>query len=632
MISQKDAESIVGRCIRAFEEDKKSHDAFVTKADQRYRSFRGILEKRSKAAAWTSKQHPAYVFQSVETVLANLIDPTPKWKLRAQPMMTADRLEIERHMNGARANELLLNHQLSVDKWAEKQRAFDLQGLITGLTVSKQHWVYKEGTRKYLRSYEEPLIDAYGNQIGLLPRLVEDESPSVLRNNPTAEVVDVRDFIWHEGAISLARCQRVTHRVWYSKSELEELVAAGTYGPAAGGRPFEELVDTNSLSSELYSREQDLFEVERSKDQIEVLECWIDGGKKVVSIANRKLLLASRDNPFWFDHLEHPYPFVVCSGSPDLFRIPGVSEVELMEELQEMLWTTINQRLDNLQLLNNAIVLIADDVEDPDAYEFAPGERWLVSRPVQDSVQFMKVDPTTATISMAAEGMLKGDLQNITGGMPFLSGTDTSNIDQQTATGVSIITSLAQKRLAAKKQNFVWAKARIGEQWLALNQQFVRTDRLIPIIGQDGAQAFERISPDIIAGDYVIQADMLEDSLLRSERRAEAQAKLQVAVSSVGQFAATAQPLNLRAFMEDYLEAFDVTDKDRYFASQGPTMPTGASGQPGQPQAPAPPGPVGITAPQATMAQTSPSNEFSMSPSVFEQRARAMTGGVANGG
>lgn len=631
MISQKDAEATVGRCIRAFEDDKKTHDTFVTTADRRYRSFRGILEKRSNASAWTSKQHPAYVFQSVETMLANLIDPSPKWKLRAQPMMS-DPAEINRHMKGAQANELLLNHQLAVDKFPEKQRTFDLQGLITGLTVAKQHWVYKEGTRKSLRSYEEPLYDNFGNQIGSLPRIIEDESPSVLRNNPTSEVVDVRDFIWHEGAISLARCQRVTHRVWYSKSELQELVSSGVYGPDAGGRPFEELSDTNSLSSELYTREQDLFEVERSKDQIEVLECWIDGGKTVVSIANRRLLLASRDNPFWFDHLEHPYPFVVCSGSPDLFRIPGISEVELMEELQEMLWTTINQRLDNLQLLNNAIVLVAEDTEDPDAFEWAPGERWLVPRPVQDTVQTLKVDPTAATISMSAEALLKGDLQNITGGMPFLSGTDTSNVDQQTATGVSIITSLAQKRLAAKKQNYVWAKARIGEQWLALNQQFIRTERLVPIIGMDGAQAFERIGPDIIAGDYVIQTEMMDDSLLRSERRAEAQAKLQVAVSSVGQFAATQQPLNLRAFMEDYLDAFNVQDKDRYFSSQGPIMPPGAPGQPGPPQAPETPGPGGITAPQATMAQTSPSNEFSMSPSVFEQRARAMTGGAANGG
>jgi hypothetical protein len=64
-----------------------------------------------------------------------------------------------------------------------------------------------------------------------------------------------------------------------------------------------------------------------------------------------------------------------------MFRIAGVSEVELIRETQEILWTLLNQRLDNLQLINNAIVLLRDDIDDPDSFDFYPGARNLVSDP-----------------------------------------------------------------------------------------------------------------------------------------------------------------------------------------------------------------------------------------------------------
>src|SRR4051812_39740109 len=103
-----DAE-LVSRVINAFGEDLKAHEPFIEKVDRQYRSYRGVLERRSQAAGWTNKQHPAYVFQSIETMVASLLDPSPKWRLRALPTV-ADADAIEKLRNGARANELLLNH------------------------------------------------------------------------------------------------------------------------------------------------------------------------------------------------------------------------------------------------------------------------------------------------------------------------------------------------------------------------------------------------------------------------------------------------------------------------------------------------------------------------------------------
>lgn len=629
MASKKDKSALVSRVIKDFDDDRRPHDDFCQKVERRYRSYRGIIETRSQAASWTNKHHPAYVLQAIETMVSNLIDPSPKWRLKVNPIV-GDASELARQREGARANEILLNHQLRIDKYAEKQRPFDLQALICGLSVSKQYWLERSGSRRQIEEYEEPVLDFFGTEIGSVPRVVESKVQTTFRDDPTHEVVDVRDFIWQRGATGLGACKRVVHRIWLDFDDLKQLEADGKYGVKAGGEPIDTLKDSRSFGSTLYQREDELFGADKSKDKIEILECWIDGGDRVVTIANRKVLLSDKPNPFWFEHLDHSFPFVVCSSMPDLFVIPGISEVELMAEMQEMLWSLANQRLDNLQLINNAIFLVADDAEDADSFEFGPGERWLVPRPVKDTVQSWSPDPMAATISLNAESLIRGDIQNVTGGMPYLSGTDSSNIDQKTATGVSIITSLAQKRLAAKKQLFIWAKSRIGEQWTALNQQFIRGERLVPIVGQDGAEDFMAVRPDLIRGSYTFETDMAEESFLRQEKRAEAQAKLQVFLQAAPVYAAMGAPLNPKAFMDDFLEAFDILDKDRYYGSQQPQMPGAAPGGPPGPGGP--PSPNGVTAPQSIDAATSPSNATSLNPAVMMQRALASHGPVNVGG
>lgn len=633
MARSRETEELVNKTVSDFEEDLRAHKPQAELFDKRYRAYRGVIEARSTAASWTNKQHPAVVLQSVETMVANLIDPSPKWRLRAKPLIASPE-EVARLREGARANELLLSHQLTLDKYAEKQRPFDLQALICGVTASKQRWLERKGPRRYLETVEEPIHGLFGRQIGTVPRLVQRSREVVYRDDPTSEVVDVRHLIFPENATSMERLSRLAHRMYFSYEELRELEGQGYYGAEAGGESVDLLKESRGFAEGEPSREQDLFGVKVTKDMVEVVEHWVDRGRRAVTIANRKVLLADKPNPFWFDHLDHPFPFVVCSGMPDLFRIPGISEVELMQELQEMLWTLMNQRLDSLQLLANAIFLIADDVDDPGAFEWAPGEQWLVPRPVDETIKSWSPDAQVPQMTLAAEALVRGDLQNVTGGMPFLSGTDSQNVDQSTATGVSIVTTLAQKRLAAKKQSFVWAKSRIGEQWCALNQQFIRKDRAIPVIGAEGAEDFFDIKPDLIQGVYLFETEMVDDSLMRSERRAEAQAKLQVASGVVGIFAELSvatqgqtPALNMKAFMDDYLESFDITDKDRYYTAL-PTPPPQSAAAPPTPAGPE--GGNGVTNPALAAGPQSPSNPESMSPEVFAARALAETGGPVN--
>jgi hypothetical protein len=432
----------------------------------------------------------------------------------------------------------------------------------------------------------------------------------------------MRDFIWHEAATSLDKAKRITHRVWMTWEELKELEVAGIY------RNVDQLKESRSFSEQLASRESDLFEQDRTKDMIEVLECWVDGGKRVVTIANRKVLLRDRPNPF-----QHgKYPFVGCGPVPDLFRVPGVSIVEMVEELQEMLWKTQSQRHDNLEMLNNAIALIREDVVDKDGLIWAPGEQWLV--PDTEAVKLLEVSPLPAQISLEAEALIKADIQNIPGASPALLGQ--SDQTEQTATEISLLTNLAQRRLASQKFQFTLADIAVGEQWIELNQQFLSEERYIAIVGEDGEEGWELIHPDSFR-DYrwKIDVEQMDESLIRQERVAEAQARMPVAASMVPMFAMIGQPLNAKAFMDDYLKAAGVDQTDRYYASAPqPAAAAAGMGGPGQPGSDGAPTPedmlaAGQTAPSA-YDSTSPSNEVSSSPVAAMSRMLAATGGDVN--
>jgi hypothetical protein len=609
---------IVGRVMKAFDQDNKAHRDFALSVDKRYRAYRGVLEQRSNAASWTNKQHPPYILQIIETMIASSLDPDPTWRVKARPKMASPAV-IDAESDGAKAMEILLTEQLDIDHFAEKQRPFAMQGYIAGLSVLKPYWRYSEGTKKTLQEVQIPVE---GSDWLTVPQNKMVEGAHIFHDNPTTDVVDVRDFIWHEAATSLEKAMRVTHRVWYSFDELKQLEAAGVY------ENVDKLNETQDFTGATINREQELFRTNRAKNQIEVLEHWFydKGSIWVVAIGNRKVCLTpggkARPNPF----AHGAYPFIVASSMPDLFRIPGISEVEVIQDLQEMLWTLMNQRLDNLQLLNNAIAIIRSDVDDPDAYEFAPGERWLVDDINQ--VKFLETPPITAELAVSAEAGIKSDLQNISGGMPLLSGQD-SGIDNKTATAASIFTNLAQRRLAAKKQNYTWAYNRMGEQWIELNQQFIREERAIEIIGPDGGKLIKKISPMEIQGRYHIRGEMLDDSLNEQQTRAEAQARLQVAMQAALPFAQTGTPLNLQAFMDDFLSAFGVQDTAKYYTKQNPLPQMQEAPQPGGAPGSEQGAPPQATAPQA-VDPSSPSNAFSHSPVAMTQRQGALAGGPNN--
>jgi hypothetical protein len=613
---------ILDQVLREFGEARKFHDAFRQKVERGYKAYRGVLRKRSDAARWTSKQHPPYVFQMVETITANTINERTSFRIRPRPHPN-DADEFLQRQDAARSLEYTLRYQQDIDHYQETQRPFALQGSIAGLSVRKNYWKYAEMPVKRRTVNHVPVHDQYGNVLHTVPQYGVEERVEVSCDHPTSEVVDVRDFIWHEAATSLEKAKWVIHRVWMTYDEIEEMVARGIYDAKAA----EALKESRDFMDDLSNREEELFQRRRTRDMIEVLEYWTDD--RCVTIANRAVVLSDRPNPFWHGQK----PFVVCSSMPDLFAINGISDVEIVEQLQEMLWTVMNQRLDNLLLLNNAIILLRSDVDDPELFEFAPGAQWIVDDPNQ--VVLWTPNPMPAEVSVAAENMLKNDLQNISGGAPLMSGS-ADQIDTSTATATSIFTSLAQKRMATKRMNYAFAEKRVAEQWIGLNQQFLTDKLTVPIVGKGGDLTFIEVKPEEIGGRYNVEVDAVEDSFMRQERRAEGQALVQLAAQVAPVMQAVGQPLNMKAFVEEWLYDYDKNDVERFFSPtpqpQLQQAPPGQGGEQDPSGGAGPAGPGGVTAPQSIAPEVSPSNQASLAPSQMLSRAIAARGGTLNGG
>lgn len=600
---------------------KKFKDRLEKDHQEAYRAYRGILDLRSKAATWENKQAPPYVFQIIDTIVGGHDFDTQqlKGKPRSRRMSREAAVSLK---EAARYQSEVVRDQFSGDQARKKIDTHALQASTGRISFSRLYWrtVDREVTR--LRTVD--LAEEYEL---VEPLLAQKPTPVVERvhDDPTMEPIDLRDCWWPEGARTLEEADWFIQRSWLSKDAIERLVKVGVYKREDVDR-MEEASEHSSGNAGMEDWEQELYNISRTKDMFEVHEYWT--GERFITVGNREVLLRDEDNPFWHKRK----PFLAVQLRPELFSLMGVSDVELLKDLQEMVWSLANQRLDNLELVNNAIIMLREDIMDKDSFVWGPREQWEV--PDKDAVTMWTPDVTAAQVSMPAEQALRGDMQNVTGAMPFVGGTD-SGMDQETATGVSIVTQLAQQRVTRRRQRMIDHYSEVAEFFSELNRQFIRGEFELEVDGPGGEEDFIIVTPEHLAPMVEFEYPPADESMMREQRQAAATARFQLFVNAAPVFAELGTPLNPRAFLDDYLEAFDVTNTDAYIlspdqAGQLLPDPAGQAGGAPPPQSqvaggPAPPN-LGVTNSQAADANN-PADAINLSPQLALNRARALSNG-----
>jgi hypothetical protein len=103
------------------------------------------------------------------------------------------------------------------------------------------------------------------------------------------------------------------------------------------------------------------------------------------------------------------------------------------------------------------------------------------------------------------------------------------------------------------------------------------------MLGMGGARVFYVIEPEALQSAFDVSYDIQGDSLVRQERRAEAQSLYQIAASGAPLHAQFGTPLNMDMFMEKLLKAFDEPNPKSYFLSKDQAQAKMAANQNGQP-------------------------------------------------
>lgn len=601
------------RALTLVEESNGFHDRLVADCDRRWREFEGRMDVNSDAAKWQSKLHPPYLNHIVETQLAGLLEERLTFRVTPTPRLFNPG-EYQAVKQGAKAHELLLRCEMKQARFNEFQRPFVLDAAVTGIGVAPTTWRTESGKRK--RNVVVNAAPPELEQLGVfIPKIETVERVEAYYDGPTTEAADPRDCYWHEGATSLEKSRFFAQAIWMTYADLMVEAKAGRYNMDAV-RSLENSGETGD------SEDAERLRRGRRRDMIEVLWVWDRERQRCTVIGGRQALLRDKPWPFWHGQ----YPFTVVSLQPLPRVLKGVSVVEKLAHLQEMTWDLMNQRIDNVRFINNFISILRSDVDDVDAYPFEPGAQWFMDDPA--GVQQWQPNTIPAEVSLGAEAILKQDMQNLAGSQPFTSTSEARGVGADTATEAALVTNLAQMATKQMKARLYGAYERIGQQWIELNQQFVREPVYAEKIGLDDQSETIEILPQMLVGNYSFDITPMNESLNRAERRSEANGRFQMFIQAAPALAALGVNLNYKALVEDVFDAWDEPDKERYFTATPPAAPPQQQG--GQPAAPELGGPGGVTAPQSIDPAVSPSTQASLSPAVFQQRALASQGGSNN--
>ena len=573
---------------------KRAEEAYHTnweaECDKRHDEYHAIVDIPDDVPDWQSKIFQPHLIPIIEGMIASMVEPNPRLVVRPRPRPQETPAEAEARADAAEIASVAVNYALEQDRFRMKQRPFMHQDMITGLTVGKYSWDERQKKVWTREFHEEEEYDDESMTYEKVRGYEDIESMEKTRDDPTFAVLDVRDFFWPANCRDVEQADWLGDRQYLTHARIEEMEELGIYDKGTCEKLKETALDQSGSPGERPRYDEGGSEgPTRTKGLVEVIEVW--WSNRVVTIGNREILMRDKPNGFWHGNK----PYIVCGAIPNFGQVNGKSIIETLAPVQKMLWFIQNQRLDNLKLLNNLIYLIRSDTDDATSFKWYPGAQWLVDDPAQ--VQALPIDPTPAQISMEAEALLKGDLQNLMGGMPYSSGAQSTQVDQKTATGIQIITDIAQRVIENRKLAYQDAFVKMGIAFLDLMKQFMVEPRTIGILGKGGATVFIEIDPAKLQGSFDVFYDIQGDSLQRQERRAEAQALYQMALQAAPLHAQFASPLNLDAFMEKLLVCFDEPNPQKYMQTrqqaQGQMAPPGAPGLPpgvGSPGAPTPEG------------------------------------------
>lgn len=540
-----DLDPAVASALKRIEPGRKEHDSRLKRYDHAYDVWRpeGAMKN---AEPWQSKLRVPFGMQVIDTAMVNIVSGKPRIMVKPR------RPEFE---IGAKAMQLALDYYVGEDHLVEAQPVFVQQALIAGVTVAKNHWLYKE-TQRPVREFRDNPLDpaAVYENVNL--------QDVVVRDGPTFEPWNIYNCFWEPGARDVDSAAYVVLQSYVSRDDLKKLA----FNPQTGQGIYhnvDAVLQTGPAPSPRQSSQSRQLGLPNSRfeDKVLIEEIWTDD--ELVVLGNKQILMRRQPNPYWHGKK----PIVIAQTRPDLFEMVGISETELVDHLQQALHTVQNMRMDNFHLtVMRGITYREGGVTDPNMLELRPRFKWPVTD--HDDIRPFEVQPLPPE-AYGEENALLGRMQLVTGINPYVSGSDLSTVDQNTATGVTALQEVASRLLRFKASQIQYkGYQRSFEMWGDMVQQFLDKDLEIKLIGPDAKERWITVRPQDVAGHFTYDIEGSEESLSRQQERGEAVALL----NAFAPLLASVPGINPKPILERVAIAYDFPNPEALFTppQQGP--------------------------------------------------------------
>lgn len=493
----------IRKLIKPGEDAQKERHIYYDTAYKIWRPQPTEADKR--VPGWRSRTRIRYAQANLDVALANIVSGMPRCLVH--PRRKQD-------IQAAKALQHLFDHYISEDHLVEKQPLFAQQGLLYGATVAKNTWGYADG-EKMARTYEPH------PQTGELQPVIRKQ-PVVYRDGPCFEPWDIYQAVWDPNARDVDSAEYIVLQSYVTKDwllarEFNPQTGTGTY------RNLDELFKTGPPRQPKTTAQETLLggAASKRKNRILLEEVWFDD--MVIVLGNESVLLRAGPNPHWHGRK----PIVIAQPRPDGFEMQGISETELVADIQDSIHTLTNMILDSLKLtVLRGVTYREGSVVDPAMLNLRPNFKWGVTD--HDDIRAFEV-PQLGSDVYQMIGRLMGDMERVTGISAYSSGADSSTIDQTTATGVTALQSAANTGLRFKASQLHWKGfQRSFEMWGDDIQQFLSTPVELEIAGDNGQSEWTTVSPHEVEGHFRFRLEGSEESLSRQQARSEALNLLQV--------------------------------------------------------------------------------------------------------
>lgn len=399
-------------------------------------------------------------FATVETIIPAMLASAPNMdNVRARTMASEANVANVKALIEAQHEQM--NYELRLQTIAK-------DGLIYGTGVQKTYWKKDYRKRRQLRPSAEPAGGMV--PVELLQQVWDD---------PDCISIDPRDFIVDPFAQSIDNSDGAFHRIWCSDRFVRRKMEAGEWRNLTGASTAE-LAESSKFDELMNAREAAVPEPARQSRSStgkapihELLE--FHDGEQVVTVLDRKVIVASGPNPNWHGQL----PFQVYRPTEIPHEIRGMGEIEPIEKLQEEINILRTERRYNAALVLQKTFAINSGLVEKEDVQFGPGYLIEVNGDPRELIREIQVGDVPNS-GYQEEDRIKADTDRVTGISDTVMGAGLSSGD--TATGVQMVQSAASRRIEMKTRRLELEIINPGaQQMLELNQQRIIDNREVRI-------------------------------------------------------------------------------------------------------------------------------------------------------